>query len=157
MDNQRDFISEAVDTGAFIWALTCDSPAALAHKKLLGAARYYSAQFMILVQDFEKDLGRVRWLPLMQEARKHINAGTDASFVDMAENEHLDVTRRLLALEAAQLGMPDPIPRLLAIEKGAKNYTPDLADRRFRIASKKMIDWRYLQEFAPVVATCTLH
>ena len=157
MDEQRDFVSEAVDTGAFIWALTCDSPTALAHKKAMGAATYSAGQFMLLVRDFEQEIRKVKWLDLMKGARKHIADGSDSSFVDLAENEHLDVTRRLLALEAAQRGMPTPVFRLLMIEQDVKNCGGDVAERRFRSATEKMVSWGYVQDCIEIGVKRVLH
>ena len=157
MDDQRDFMEEAVDTAAFIWALTCDSAAALEHKKALGAATCSASQFMLLVRDFEQELRKVKWLDLMKEARKHIAEESDSSFVDLAENEHLDVTRRLLALEAAQKGMPTPVFRLIMLEQDVKNCGGDVAERRFRSATEKMVKWGYVQDCTEVGVKRVLH
>ena len=157
MDDQRDFVSEAVDTGAFIWALTCDSPTALEHKKAMSAACYSAGQFMLLVRDFEQEIRKVKWLDLMKEARKHIADGSDSSFVDLAADEHLDVTRRLLALEAAQRGMPTPVFRLLMIEQDVKNCGGDVAERRFRSATEKMVSWGYVQDCIEIGVKRVLH
>lgn len=157
MDEQRDFIEEAVDTAAFIWALTCDSPAALEHKKALGAACYSASQFMLLVRDFEQEIRKVKWLDLMKEARKHIASESDESFVDLAENEHLDVTRRLLALESAQKGMPTPSIRLIMLEQGVKNCRAEEAERRFMCATEKMVKWGYVQDCVEIGVKRVLH
>lgn len=157
MDDQRDFISEAVDTAAFIWALTCESPAALEHKKAMGAATYNASQFMLLVRDFEQELRKVKWLDLMKEARKHIASESDESFVDLAENEHLDVTRRLLALESAQKGMPTPVFRLIMLEHDVKNCREEEAERRFMCATEKMVKWGYVQDCVEIGGRRVLH
>lgn len=157
MDEQRDFVSEAVDTGAFIWALTCDSPAALEHKKAMGAETYSAGQFMLLVRDFEQEIRKVKWLDLMKEARTHIEAGSDSSFIDLAGDEHLDVTRRLLALEAAQRGMPTPIFRLIMIEQDVKNCRAETAERRFMCATEKMVNWGYVHDCIEIGVKRVLH
>ena len=157
MDDQRDFISEAVDTAAFIWALTCDSPTALAHKKTMGGGSYNAGQFMLLVRDFEQEIRKVKWLDLMKEARKHIAAESDSSFVDLAENEHLDVTRRLLALEAAERGMPTPVFRLIMLEHDVKNCREEEAERRFMSATQKMVSWGYVQGCTEIGVNRVLH
>ena len=157
MDEQRDFMEEAVDTGAFIWALTCESPAALEHKKAMGAATYNASQFMLLARDFEQEIRKVKWLDLMKEARKHIADGSDSSFVDLAENEHLDVTRRLLALEAAERGMPTPVFRLIMLEHDVKNCREEEAERRFMCATEKMVKWGYVQGCTEIGVNRVLH
>ena len=93
----------------------------------------------------------------MKEARKHIAAGSDSSFIDLAGDEHLDVTRRLLALEAAQRGMPTPIFRLIMIEQDVKNCGGDVAERRFRSATEKMVSWGYVQDCIEIGVKRVLH
>ena len=61
------------------------------------------------------------------------------------------------ALEAAQRGMPTPVFRLLMIEQDVKNCGGDVAERRFRSATEKMVSWGYVQDCIEIGVKRVLH